>query len=153
MSLQIFATKLESDEKSKAVTMMRRALDEQRDLTLRLTSEQVRYFWITCNYTNVYDTKIISTLDIRSSNYYVVRPIPEIWLRKIMYLLVWKTLNLLDDNAFQEKDAQQRLANQKTEYETTIQRHLGFIDQLIADKKDLSDKVYNPNYSVDLHTC
>ena len=42
---------------------------------------------------------------------------------------------------FQEKDAQQRLANQKTEYETTIQRHLGFIDQLIADKKDLSAKV------------
>ncbi|KAL5258826.1 hypothetical protein ACHWQZ_G009330 [Mnemiopsis leidyi] len=82
LQAQIFATKLESDEKSKAVAMLRRALDEQRDLTLRLTNEQ-------------------------------------------------------------EKDAQQRLANQKTEYETTIQRHLGFIDQLIADKKDLSDKVEN----------
>ncbi|XP_063679698.1 centrosomal protein of 131 kDa-like isoform X2 [Bolinopsis microptera] len=80
LQAQIFATKLESDEKAKAVAMLRRALDEQRDLTLRLTSEQ-------------------------------------------------------------EKDAQQRLSNQKTEYETTIQRHLGFIDQLIADKKDLSDKV------------
>ena len=83
MSLQIFATKLESDEKSKAVTMMRRALDEQRDLTLRLTSEQVRYFWITYKYTNVYDAKIISTKDIRSSNYDIVCSIPEIWLKKI----------------------------------------------------------------------
>ena len=41
---QIFATKLESDEKSKAVAMLRRALDEQRDLTLRLTNEQVFSF-------------------------------------------------------------------------------------------------------------
>ena len=80
LQARVFATKLESDEKAKAVAMLRRALDEQRDLTLRLTSEQ-------------------------------------------------------------EKDAQQRLENQKAEYETTIQRHLGFIDQLIADKKELSDKV------------
>ena len=34
-----------------------------------------------------------------------------------------------------------RLANQKGQYETTVQRHLGFIDQLISDKKDLSEKV------------
>ena len=81
--LQVFATKLESDEKSKAVMMLQRAVGEQRDLTLRLTTEQ-------------------------------------------------------------EKDAQLRLANQKTQYETTIQRHLGFIDQLIADKKELSEKVYRP---------
>ena len=80
LQAQVFATKLESDEKAKAVAMLRRALDEQRDLTVRLTSEQ-------------------------------------------------------------EKDTQQRLTNQKAEYETTIQRHLGFIDQLIADKKELSDKV------------
>ena len=35
---------------------------------------------------------------------------------------------------------QARLDMQKQEYETTIQRHLGFIDQLIDDKKVLSEK-------------
>ena len=36
----MFATKLESDERAKGVAMLQRALDEQRDLTLRLTTEQ-----------------------------------------------------------------------------------------------------------------
>ncbi|XP_031573058.1 centrosomal protein of 131 kDa-like [Actinia tenebrosa] len=39
-----------------------------------------------------------------------------------------------------EKDAKQRLAIQKQEYEATIQRHLTFIDQLIDDKKILGER-------------
>ncbi|XP_028395235.1 centrosomal protein of 131 kDa-like [Dendronephthya gigantea] len=39
-----------------------------------------------------------------------------------------------------EKDAKQRLDLQRQEYESTIQRHLSFIDQLIDDKKILSDR-------------
>ena len=39
-----------------------------------------------------------------------------------------------------EKEAEKRLQLQKEEYETTIQRHQCFIDQLIDDKKVLSDK-------------
>ena len=38
---QVFASRLECEEKAKAVVMLQRALDEQRDLTLRLTNEQV----------------------------------------------------------------------------------------------------------------
>lgn len=33
-----------------------------------------------------------------------------------------------------------RLDVQKSEYEETVQRHLNFIDQLIDDKKSLSEK-------------
>ena len=39
-----------------------------------------------------------------------------------------------------DKEMQQRLQVQKNDYETTIQRHLNFIDQLIDDKKVLSEK-------------
>lgn len=39
-----------------------------------------------------------------------------------------------------EKDAKQRLAIQRQEYEAAIQRHLSFIDQLIDDKKVLSQR-------------
>lgn len=39
-----------------------------------------------------------------------------------------------------EKDAQKRLELQRQEYETTVQRHQCFIDQLIEDKKVLGDK-------------
>ncbi|CAB3992815.1 centrosomal of 131 kDa isoform X2 [Paramuricea clavata] len=39
-----------------------------------------------------------------------------------------------------EKDAKQRLDLQRQEYESTIQRHLSFIDQLIDDKKILSER-------------
>ncbi|CAK8678836.1 unnamed protein product [Clavelina lepadiformis] len=40
----------------------------------------------------------------------------------------------------QEKEFEQRLKLQKNQYESTIQRHLSFIDQLIDDKKALNDK-------------
>ncbi|XP_078257511.1 centrosomal protein of 131 kDa isoform X2 [Rhinoraja longicauda] len=39
-----------------------------------------------------------------------------------------------------EKEMSQRLRVQKDQYESTIQRHLAFIDQLIDDKKVLSEK-------------
>lgn len=39
-----------------------------------------------------------------------------------------------------EKDAKQRLAIQRQEYEAAIQRHLSFIDQLIDDKKVLGER-------------
>ncbi|KAJ8038079.1 hypothetical protein HOLleu_19055 [Holothuria leucospilota] len=40
----------------------------------------------------------------------------------------------------QDKETKKRLELQKEEYETTIKRHLSFIDQLIDDKKALSEK-------------
>ncbi|XP_072168019.1 centrosomal protein of 131 kDa-like [Diadema setosum] len=40
----------------------------------------------------------------------------------------------------QEKETKKRLQLQKEEYESTIKRHLSFIDQLIDDKKALSEK-------------
>lgn len=39
-----------------------------------------------------------------------------------------------------EKEMKKRLDVQKLEYEEAIKRHLSFIDQLIDDKKDLSEK-------------
>ncbi|XP_067952002.1 centrosomal protein of 131 kDa-like isoform X2 [Watersipora subatra] len=39
-----------------------------------------------------------------------------------------------------EKEMSKRLDVQKNEYEETVQRHLSFIDQLIDDKKSLSEK-------------
>ena len=39
-----------------------------------------------------------------------------------------------------EKEMSKRLDVQKNEYEETVQRHLNFIDQLIDDKKSLSEK-------------
>lgn len=39
-----------------------------------------------------------------------------------------------------EKEMSQRLRVQKEQYESTIQRHLAFIDQLIDDKKGLNEK-------------
>nr|XP_034363033.1 centrosomal protein of 131 kDa isoform X4 [Arvicanthis niloticus] len=39
-----------------------------------------------------------------------------------------------------EKELSRQLQQQKEQYETTIQRHLSFIDQLIEDKKVLSEK-------------
>ncbi|XP_030840141.1 centrosomal protein of 131 kDa isoform X2 [Strongylocentrotus purpuratus] len=40
----------------------------------------------------------------------------------------------------QDKETKRRLQLQKEEYESTIKRHLSFIDQLIDDKKALSEK-------------
>ena len=39
-----------------------------------------------------------------------------------------------------EREMTHRLHTQKSEYETAIQRHLSFIDQLIDDKKALGEK-------------
>ena len=39
-----------------------------------------------------------------------------------------------------QKELNQRLAAQKTEYEATIHRHQNFIDQLIEDKKVLAER-------------
>ena len=39
-----------------------------------------------------------------------------------------------------KKEMKKRLDVQKEEYEETIKRHLGFIDQLIDDKKNLSER-------------
>ena len=39
-----------------------------------------------------------------------------------------------------EKDAKVRIEIQRQEYEAAIQRHLSFIDQLIDDKKILSER-------------
>ena len=39
-----------------------------------------------------------------------------------------------------EKEMKKRLDVQKDEYEETIKRHLSFIDQLIDDKKNLSER-------------
>lgn len=39
-----------------------------------------------------------------------------------------------------EKEMNKRLDVQKSEYEEAVQRHLNFIDQLIDDKKMLSEK-------------
>ncbi|CAF1150211.1 unnamed protein product, partial [Brachionus calyciflorus] len=39
-----------------------------------------------------------------------------------------------------EREAQLRIEAQKSDYEATIKRHLSFIDQLIDDKKVLSEK-------------
>lgn len=39
-----------------------------------------------------------------------------------------------------QKELNQRLASQKSEYEATIHRHQNFIDQLIEDKKVLAER-------------
>lgn len=39
-----------------------------------------------------------------------------------------------------QKELNQRLAQQKAEYEATVHRHQNFIDQLIDDKKGLSER-------------
>ncbi|XP_070580321.1 centrosomal protein of 131 kDa-like [Ptychodera flava] len=75
----VLSQKLELDEKSRSIKMLQKALNQQRELTVRHAKEQ-------------------------------------------------------------DKEMKQRLALQKDEYEGAIKRHLSFIDQLIDDKKALSDK-------------
>ncbi|XP_020895169.1 centrosomal protein of 131 kDa isoform X2 [Exaiptasia diaphana] len=76
---QVMSIKIELEEKKRTNELLQRALNQQRDFTLRQSKEA-------------------------------------------------------------DKDAQQRLAIQKQEYEATIQRHLTFIDQLIDDKKILGER-------------
>ncbi|KAK7506382.1 hypothetical protein BaRGS_00002494 [Batillaria attramentaria] len=75
----VLSQRLELDEKSRTVTMLQRALNQQRELTVRHARET-------------------------------------------------------------DKEMKRRLDMQKEEYEEAIKRHLSFIDQLIDDKKSLSEK-------------
>lgn len=75
----VLSQRLELEEKKRTITILQKALNQQRELTIRHTKEA-------------------------------------------------------------EVELQSRLEMQKHEYEATIQRHLGFIDQLIDDKKVLSEK-------------
>ncbi|XP_074648896.1 centrosomal protein of 131 kDa-like [Tubulanus polymorphus] len=78
----VLKQRLELDEKKRSVTILQKALNQQRELTIRHAKET-------------------------------------------------------------EKDMKKRLSVQKVEYEETIKRHLSFIDQLIDDKKILSEKCEN----------
>ncbi|RUS74495.1 hypothetical protein EGW08_017746 [Elysia chlorotica] len=75
----MLSQRLELDEKQRTVTMLQKALNQQRELTVRHARET-------------------------------------------------------------EKEMKKRLDVQKDEYEEAIKRHLSFIDQLIDDKKNLSEK-------------
>ncbi|XP_071105625.1 centrosomal protein of 131 kDa-like [Haliotis cracherodii] len=75
----VLSQRLELDEKRRTVTMLQKALNQQRELTVRHARET-------------------------------------------------------------EKEMKKRLDHQKEEYEETVKRHLGFIDQLIDDKKTLSER-------------
>ncbi|XP_057631436.1 centrosomal protein of 131 kDa isoform X2 [Chionomys nivalis] len=78
-STSMMRLKLEMEEKKQAMVLLQRALEQQRDLTIRRVKET-------------------------------------------------------------EKELSRQLRQQKEHYEATIQRHLSFIDQLIEDKKILSEK-------------
>ncbi|XP_041502407.1 centrosomal protein of 131 kDa-like [Microtus oregoni] len=78
-SASMMRLKLEMEEKKQAMVLLQRALEQQRDLTIRRVKET-------------------------------------------------------------EKELSRQLRQQKEHYEATIQRHLSFIDQLIEDKKILSEK-------------
>ncbi|XP_033630551.1 centrosomal protein of 131 kDa-like [Asterias rubens] len=75
----VLSQRLQLDEKDRSVKMLQKALNQQRELTVRHAKEQ-------------------------------------------------------------EKEMKKRLGLQKEEYENTVKRHLSFIDQLIDDKKSLSEK-------------
>jgi len=75
----VLSQRLELDERSRTVTMLQKALNQQRELTVRHAKEA-------------------------------------------------------------DKEMKKRLDVQKDEYEEAIKRHLSFIDQLIDDKKNLSEK-------------
>ncbi|XP_041362383.1 centrosomal protein of 131 kDa-like isoform X2 [Gigantopelta aegis] len=75
----VLSQRLEIDEKKRTITMLQKALNQQRELTVRHAKET-------------------------------------------------------------EKEMKRRLDLQKDEYEETVKRHLSFIDQLIEDKKTLSEK-------------
>ncbi|KAL3877372.1 hypothetical protein ACJMK2_035090 [Sinanodonta woodiana] len=79
---KVLSQRLELDEKKRTVQMLQKALNQQRELTIRHAREI-------------------------------------------------------------EREMKKRLDVQKDEYEETIKRHLGFIDQLIDDKKNMSEKCEN----------
>ncbi|XP_053392932.1 centrosomal protein of 131 kDa-like [Mercenaria mercenaria] len=78
----VISQRLELDEKKRTVSMLQKALNQQRELTVRHARET-------------------------------------------------------------DKEMKRRIEIQKDEYEETIKRHLSFIDQLIDDKKNLSEKCEN----------
>ncbi|XP_060605968.1 centrosomal protein of 131 kDa-like [Ruditapes philippinarum] len=78
----VISQRLELDEKKRTVSMLQKALNQQRELTIRHARET-------------------------------------------------------------DKEMKKRMELQKDEYEETIKRHLSFIDQLIDDKKNLSEKCEN----------
>ena len=62
----------------------------------------------------------------------------------ILKSVVEQSQELANENTTQiNRDHKQRLETLKKQYGATINRHQGFIDQLIADKKTISEKCEN----------
>ena len=85
-------------------------------------------FWLTKSPLN----PIISELEKEQRNNSILKSVVE------------QSQELANENTTQiNRDHKQRLETLKKQYGATINRHQGFIDQLIADKKTISEKCEN----------